>query len=130
MLDEAVSILRHGYQANPTRYASFIALFRSLRLVGAKEEAKSLLKKAQFQFAGDLRMSILLGRLNFNRSVRRQRKESNELPRVLPFLRIADPVPQQDQSPSRPTRMFIRLDGPEKPSIPFALRKNPNRKSS
>jgi tetratricopeptide (TPR) repeat protein len=130
LVEEGVSILRHGFQANPDRYASFLALYRGLRLARAFAEAKKLLNEVRFRFAGDLRFGMLLGRLDFNRSVRQQRRQANEKARVLPFLRIADPVPQPDQSPSRPTRMFIRLDPPANPSIPFALRKSTKRKSS
>lgn len=130
LVEEGVSILRHAYQTQPGRYASFLALYRALRLAKAYGQARDLLNEARFRFAGDLRLGVLLGRLEFNRSLRKQRNQNGEEPRVLPFLRIADPVPQPDQSPSRPTRMFIRLDPPGQPSIPFAMRKNTRRKSS
>ena len=130
LVAEGVSILRHAYQTHPDRYELFLALYRGLCLAKARPEARSLLNEARFRFAGDLRLGMLLGRLEFNRAVRKQRNQNVEEPKVLPFLRIADPVPQPDQSPARPTRMFIRLDPPSQPSIPFAMRKNSRRKSS
>lgn len=130
LTEEGLSILRHGLKTNPARYESFLALFCGLRRSGARAEARKLLSEARFRFANDLRFDMLMSRLTFKKSVRKQQSESSDHPKVLPFLRIADPVPQPDQSPSRPTRMFIRLDPAAQPSIPFALRKKTNRKSS
>ena len=128
-MEEGLSILRYGLSLAPDRFESLLALYCGLRRSGCHREARELLGQAKFRFRGNLRFRMLESRVQFRRSMASQRRQAIGQPRVIPFLRIADPIPEMDQSPSNTTRI-LRQDGPGMPSVPFALRKAFRKRSS